>query len=74
MPLITGTIYLFGEILSFALPVGLLLSFATFFYLQGRKEPRNAAPAASASPTATTASAEPPAAPPAPPTRPYSDL
>ena len=80
MPLITGTIYLFGQILSFALPVSLLIAFATFFYRQARKFPKNPAPTNStAAPTNTPATAaattptmitEPPAAP----SRPYSDL
>ena len=81
MPLITGTIYLFGQILSFALPVSLLIAFATFFYRQARKFPKNPAPtnstAAPTNPTATAAATTAPAMitePPAAPSRPYSDL
>lgn len=63
MPLITGTVYLFGQILSFALPVGLLITFATFFYRQARKMPKNASV-----PPSTPNVPEPPAAP----SQPYS--
>lgn len=54
MPLISGTIYLFGQILSFALPVSLLLAFATFFYRQGKRS-REAAPRATSTPSGATA-------------------
>lgn len=48
MPLITGSVFLAGALLSFALPVGLLLSFATFWYRQGRRFPENASTASTA--------------------------
>lgn len=54
MPLTTGAIYLFGQILSFALPVSLLLAFAAFFYRQGKRA-REAAPRATATPSSATA-------------------
>lgn len=54
MPLISGTIYLFGQILSFALPVSLLIAFATFFYRQGKRA-REAAPRATPTPSSATA-------------------
>lgn len=67
MPLITGTIYLFGQILSFALPVSLLIAFATFFYRQARRMPKNKAPVNAPGAPSTTTEA------PAAPGRPYSD-
>lgn len=71
MPLITGTVWLFGQILSFALPVGLLITFATFFYRQARKAHEATPNTSPASPSsAGTAAAAPPAAP----SRPYPDL
>jgi hypothetical protein len=72
MPLITGTIYLFGQILSFGLPVALLLSFATFFYLQAKKMPKPSRLSTSTRPSTPsnagpTATDSPPAeSPPAP--------
>ena len=44
MPLTIGSIYLFGQILSFALPVSLLIAFATFFTRQARKLGPNPTP------------------------------
>ncbi|MGH2841976.1 MAG: hypothetical protein ACRDKL_00105 [Solirubrobacteraceae bacterium] len=83
MPLISGTVYLFGQILSFALPVSLLLAFAAFFYRQGKRA-REAAPKATTALSGATAgsagagvtSAATTPAPEAPPTpsHPYSDL
>lgn len=64
MPLTTGTVYLFGQILSMAMPIGLLICFATFFYRQARKMPKNAS-----SPSNTQTTPEPPAAP----SHPYQD-
>jgi hypothetical protein len=51
MSLITGSVYLAGSLLSFALPVGLLISFATFFVRQARKNSA-AAPGAGSTPSA----------------------
>lgn len=47
MPLITGTVFLAGALLSCLLPISLLISFAVFFYRQARKAPENAATARS---------------------------
>lgn len=44
MPLINGSIYLFGQILSWGMPIGLLLCFAAFFYLQAKKVPKPSMP------------------------------
>ena len=67
MPLITGSVFLAGALLSCLLPIGLLISFATFFYRQTRRLPANATTATSTSEanqtTPTTHAAEPPAAP-----------
>lgn len=54
MPLTTGAIYLFGQILTFALPVGLLLCFAAFFYKQGKRA-HEAPPKATTTPSSATA-------------------
>jgi hypothetical protein len=64
MPLITGSVFLAGALLSCLLPISLLISFATFFYRQARKMPKNAGAALS-----TPHGPEPPAAP----SHPYSD-
>lgn len=73
MPLTTGSIYLFGQILSFALPVGLLLTCAYLFTRQAIRMPANAEPPAKAAapspPAADSAVQQPPA-----PSRPYSDV
>lgn len=37
MPLITGSVFLAGALLSCLLPISLLISFAVFFYRQARK-------------------------------------
>lgn len=47
MPLITGSVFLAGALLSCLLPISLLISFAVFFYRQARKTPKNAAVATS---------------------------
>jgi hypothetical protein len=46
MPLITGSVFLAGALLSCLLPIGLLICFATFFTRQARRMPPNAAPPA----------------------------
>lgn len=58
MPLITGSVFLAGALLSCLLPISLLIAFATFFYRQVRKMPTNATV-----PTRTPSAPEPPAAP-----------
>lgn len=65
MPLTVGTIYLFGQILSFALPVSLLLVFAYFFTRQARKLAPNPTP-----PSPPNATSPPSATSPAPATDP----
>jgi hypothetical protein len=46
MPLITGSVFLAGALLSCLLPIGLLICFATFFTRQVRRMPPNATPPA----------------------------
>ena len=41
MPLTTGSVFLAGALLSCLLPIGLLISFATYFYRQTRRLPAN---------------------------------
>lgn len=79
MSLVTGSVYLAGSLLTFALPVGLLICFATFFVRQARKNAPTAAgtagstPSTAAEPAAPAQSPTAPQTPPAP-TGPYSDL
>lgn len=73
MPLTTGSIYLFGQILSFALPVGLLLTLAYIFTRQAIRMPPNPKPPVK--PAAPSAPAPDSVGQPAPaPSPPYSDL
>lgn len=53
MPMITGSVFLAGALLSCLLPISLLICFATFFTRNARKLPPNATPpSASAAPRA----------------------
>jgi hypothetical protein len=45
MPMITGSVFLAGAILSCVLPISLLIVFASFFIRQARRLPPNATPA-----------------------------
>jgi hypothetical protein len=44
MPLITGSVFLAGALLSCLLPISLLICFAAFFTRQARQIPPNATP------------------------------
>ncbi|MDE3131768.1 MAG: hypothetical protein KGL16_11505 [Acidobacteriota bacterium] len=63
MPLMTGTVYLFGQILSWALPISLLIAFAVFFTKQARRMPPNPEPP-SPPPAADNAGQQAPVPPP----------
>jgi hypothetical protein len=50
MPLILGSAFLAGALLSCVLPISLLIAFATYFIRSARRLPPNAAPGEAANP------------------------
>lgn len=58
MPMITGSVFLAGALLSCLLPIGLLICFATFFARQARQLPPNATPNGQQTADAPPAAAE----------------
>ena len=63
MPLITGSVFLAGALLSCLLPIALLISFATFFYRQARRAPASAVTPAAERPVTTPEGSGTPAPP-----------